>query len=631
LKKPLPPTSASRLRYLSLGYGLVFLAVLGAYLCTLDPSFLNDDSPETVTAGITLGIQHPPGYALDALLTRIAGFLPLGGVCFRVNFFTALLASLGVLLLAFAAARFLEFFSDKPFSPDPVFNRLVVLECAWGGSLLLAFSGTYWLNALDAKGGIYHLQAVLLLGVLACFLMHLSRSREPKSKALESRWFYLAVLLFSLGFANHWETSLLFIPSLFLFIVRPRPAEPLFSRGNSRPLLTAAVLVLIGLSPLLYLPLRAHLHPVLNLGAPDDWMDFKKFLLREYLRYREPGLVPCFVKVLQGSAPWNDFTGLFHRILDWQGAYLSTHFIQSLKWPALFLAVLGLFQKPSAAGKKALLFVLMPLGFLLLALLSAVWIPSIGMRWCLDNFLLPADWAAAFLAATGLFALVKASAMRPVLRRMAPPALGVLLAIVSMFLLPLPALRANFQRVDQEKQTVCYDYGLNLLKSAPNGSIFFAEGDEDYFPLYYFQNVEGLRADVKMIPSFVLFETWGVRQIQGLYPSLGLTASAKPFSGPFDRIEFSLAEIIGKNRESTPCAFSWIDGAFHRFYLAKNPGLVFLKSGVLLEMETSFTRQGLHLEASALRTRRSLDCPTNHHESLRGIRGVYRLLGVPND
>jgi hypothetical protein len=612
----------------SLGYFLVFLTSFIVYLRTLNPSFLNDDSPETVTAATILGIQHPPGYALNTLLTRIASFLPLGGNCFRVNVFTALLASLGVLLLSFTIARFLDRFSEKPFSPDPVLNRWVVRECAWVGALLLAFSGTFWLNALDAKGGIYHLQCSLLLGVLACFLMHLSRNRGPVFAEPPSHWFYLAVFLFSLGLANHWETSLPFVPSLLLFIEQPKKPKAFFLRWTSKPFLTAAVIILIGISPLLYLPLRSHLHPVLNLGAPDGWMDFKKFILREYIHYREPGLIPCFFQVLQGMSPWNDFTALLHRILDWQGAYLSTHFIRDLKWPALLLAVLGLFKKPSADGKKALLFVLMPLGLLFLALLSAVWIPSIDQRWCLDNFLLPGDWITAFLAATGLFALLKASFLRRVLQRVAPLVLSLGLFGASCLLLPFPAFLAAHQRVNQEKQMICYDYGLNLLKSAPRGSVLFAEGDEDYFPLYYFQNVEGLRADVKMMPSFILFETWGVQQIQRLYPSLGLTASARPFSGHFDRIGFSLGQIIEKNINRVPCMFSLMDGAFHRYFLSKNPSLLFRRSGVLLELESPLARQGPWLETSALRIRYAPDCPTNHHESLEGIRGVYRRLGV---
>ena len=64
---------------------LVFLLCLAAYLPTLNPAFRADDSPETIAACVTLGIQHPPAYPLHTLVGRAFSFVPVGAAAFRLN------------------------------------------------------------------------------------------------------------------------------------------------------------------------------------------------------------------------------------------------------------------------------------------------------------------------------------------------------------------------------------------------------------------------------------------------------------------------------------------------------------------------------------------------------------------
>jgi hypothetical protein len=169
---------------------------------------------------------------------------------------------------------------------------------------------------------------------------------------------------------------------------------------------------------------------------------------------------------------------------------------------------------------------------------------------------------------------------------------------------------------------------MNLLKSLPAGSLFFAEGDEDYFPLYYLQGVEGRRPDVKMIPTFILFESWGTVEMESLFTGLGLTASSQKFPDPISRLIYSTSEIIKKNSDKTPCAFSYFEGAFHRFYLFPNPRLLSLRSGIVMELDSPASAKGPWLETKNLRIRHSKDFQTNPHPSLEGIRAVYQKAGV---
>ena len=68
---------------------IVFLICLKAYLGTLNPVFRADDSPETITAALTLGIQHPPGYPLHTIVGRLFTLPAIGSPAFRVNLMAA--------------------------------------------------------------------------------------------------------------------------------------------------------------------------------------------------------------------------------------------------------------------------------------------------------------------------------------------------------------------------------------------------------------------------------------------------------------------------------------------------------------------------------------------------------------
>src|SRR5512135_2533179 len=80
------------------------LAALWAYVLTLSPTVawvnLGEDSGDLLAASATLGIPHPTGYPLFVLLGRVATFLPLGSLAFRINLVAALAGAASVLFAA---------------------------------------------------------------------------------------------------------------------------------------------------------------------------------------------------------------------------------------------------------------------------------------------------------------------------------------------------------------------------------------------------------------------------------------------------------------------------------------------------------------------------------------------------
>ncbi|MGH7740169.1 MAG: protein O-mannosyl-transferase family, partial [bacterium] len=86
-------------RWSSLIKPLLVLAGFLFLLPAVNPTFYADDSAETITAAWLLGLPHPPGYPLYTLIGHLFSSLPLGGIGFRVNLLSALLAALNSLLI----------------------------------------------------------------------------------------------------------------------------------------------------------------------------------------------------------------------------------------------------------------------------------------------------------------------------------------------------------------------------------------------------------------------------------------------------------------------------------------------------------------------------------------------------
>jgi len=77
----------------------LFLLASVVYIGGLCPTIYWFDSPEFVATTYTLGISHPAGSPTYSLFAKLATFLPLGSIAFRVNAFSALVGALSVTLL----------------------------------------------------------------------------------------------------------------------------------------------------------------------------------------------------------------------------------------------------------------------------------------------------------------------------------------------------------------------------------------------------------------------------------------------------------------------------------------------------------------------------------------------------
>jgi hypothetical protein len=215
------------------------LALL-VYGLTLAPDLTwanqSGDGPELITAAMTLGVPHPPGYPTYTLLGYLFGQLPLGTVAFRFNLFSAV----GMAVAAgFIAAIVTE--DGRPMTEvAPPSSVMGPPSVAIAVGLSFALAPLVWSQATVAE--VYG----LYMALLAAALWALWRP-DPRP--------WLCGGLLGLAVTAH-LTALLWLPLVGLKL---RPQQWLPLAGG----------LALGLTPFLALPWLAQSDGPLVWGRPD--------------------------------------------------------------------------------------------------------------------------------------------------------------------------------------------------------------------------------------------------------------------------------------------------------------------------------------------------------------------------
>ncbi len=91
--------------------------------------------------------------------------------------------------------------------------------------------------------------------------------------------------------------------------------------------------------------------------------------------------------------------------------------------------------------------------------------------------------------------------------------------VASLLCLSIPTLMAteNWDDHDRSNRYAARDFGRNYLMSCKPNAILFSNGDNDTFPLWYNQEVEGVRTDIRVCNLSYLQTDWYIGQMNRPY------------------------------------------------------------------------------------------------------------------
>jgi len=528
---------------------------------TLAPTVTLWDAGEFITAAKVLGVPHPPGTPLFVLVGHVwGGIVRVGGYAWRLNLMSACFSAAGAGCLFLVAHRLLD--GEVP--------RLRIGGAA-AAAILSAFSFTEWQNSNETE--VYTFATFSIAAI--CWLC--LRWRDVRGTPRAPHLLLLIAYIAALSIGNH-LLALLVGPAVSLFL-----AHTLYTRPAAAPderhsewaewgtltalwvvlvavglgstaliiasgalLLAAAVWSMIagsrlfpviavglaaaGISTYAFLYIRAGLHPVLNEADPETWKNLLAVIRRDQFGSR--GLLdnPMFFPGPNNPGRTLKMFGQqllnFFQYCSWQwGRSLPNAPMVIVSLVFVSLGTVGFEfarrRDRSVAYLLGALWLVTGIGLVVYmnfkAGFSLFWDQYSSMDQHevreRDYFFVVSFQVWGVFAAFGLVRLARW------LSQVARARLGI--AVAS--LLALLPFAANFTAASRRgpDATIARDFAYNLVQSVEPYGVLFGYGDNDTFPVWYLQEVEGIRQDVTLVNLSLANLDWYLSQLA--------TRPARPF------------------------------------------------------------------------------------------------------
>jgi hypothetical protein len=554
--------------------GAVALAVLAGYVLTLAPTVTFWDAGEFIAASRTLGIPHPPGTPLFVMIAHVWGLLaPVGEYAARTNLLSALFSAAG-------AGGFFLVVHESLRHTEPR-GRLLAAAAA---AVLGAFTFTNWQNSNETE--VYAVATFTIAAMAWTTMLWRRRRGDPRA----ARLLLLVVYLAGISIGNH-LLALLAGPAVLAFLVAALRAEPaadpsarrrewaqvavvagvwalligtgLGSRGlvglgalafvlaasyaarvgAGRFAVACLAIALVGVTPYLYLYLRSAQHPPINEAAPATLDALLAVIRRAQYPPRTPLDDPTVAS--GGANPGRSLALLAVQFgdycvwFDWQWARalggaigpLPVRTLVTLLFASLGLRGAFAQRRDDRAGWWLLFMLWLVTGLGLVLYMN--FRPGYA-RWfdfwpqAADHEVRERDYffVVSFIV-WGLWAGIGVAEVARGVERRAGPRARWTPALLLVALVPVGLNWSAATRRQGPGARLAADFAYDLLNSAPPYAVLFTYGDNDTFPLWWAQEVEGIRRDVTVVCLALANTDWYMRQLRDA-PTRPLDQAALP-------------------------------------------------------------------------------------------------------
>lgn len=423
---------------------LAFVAVVYAHNLTHD--IYSGDIGDLVTASYVFGVAHPPGYPLFTFLGFLLSHMPIPVPVVTKVALISFFSSLTSLILYY---RFAYKISRNIF--------LSLLPTA-----ILAFSYLFWFHTeIPEAFGLNNLFAVLLLYCSYQFLTEKS-----------TKYLYLLAFIGGLSLTHH-QTILFLFPGIGIMLCKHFK----FVFLHPKRLITAGVAFFAGLLPYIYVPIAAHMNPVISWDSATNLTNFIHLVLRKDYGFAPSVVneVPISVKLIHVksflTALLNNYSSQIIILTLGSAIVLVKRNIWFFTGLTLCFILTGPFFMYYAAGLTGV-----PVGMGIIERFYVL--PSVIMM---------------FYVPFGL------SALHDWLqKRFSRPVFGY--ALISYFLIiPVLLFVYNFPKTDLSRTKIGNTLADNIFSYLPENSVLFVSGDTTTFNLWYNHYVLSKRSDIGLI------------------------------------------------------------------------------------------------------------------------------------
>ncbi len=515
-------------RYKIIAGIFIFLAINLIYLFTTSLDYQWGDGIELTISSNKLGVCHPTGYPLYAIIGKIFTSLPFGTIAFRMHYFSAVTSSLTVLFLFLILYEILRITLKNNNQGMTIFHLTLIAAL----SFLLGISRDFWMHSNVAE--VYSLSCLFMVLFIYLAIRFLITN--------SMNYLITSAFIIGLGLTNH--LLMVALVPVFLMIVwmKRRVITP-------KILIISVFFLFVGLSCYIYLLIRALKSPIMNWGNPINLKNFlwvitgEQFKITRYSLTNGIGFLNELLKAfLLIGEQWFDLT---------DKTFLLKASVSGLILIVFIIALFYIVKKNRAVG-----LLIITVFIFTFALTMTHRIP--------DNegyFLI--NYACIIIAVSSLVINLLSSSMINKLSRRVSISIILIAFIIAIYI-------TNLSYCNRKDYFYAENYGKFVMRGLAPDSMIITGGDNDIYSLWYQKYIENNRKDVTIFGANFIASKWYQNYFREELESgrIKIAVAEHIFITDMDYLQFLAREILEPNLDNMRIYSTYMESnpAFYNSY-----------------------------------------------------------------